>query len=119
MLRVFLTQQRLLCRYLPVYTEAIIKDAYASIGLWVIEFIAFILEYSRLAQHGKAMGKAFGDEELPVVLLCQLHGYMLTVCRRAFADIHRHIEHSAPNAAHQLALCEWRALKVQAAHHSV
>ena len=52
-------------------------------------------------------------------VLCQFYSYVLAVCRRPFAYVYSHIEHSTFYAAHQFALREWRTLKVQTAHYSI
>ena len=46
------------------------------------------------------MSKPFRDEKLAMILLCQLHGYMLTVCRTSFPDINGHVENSSLDTTH-------------------
>lgn len=58
----------------------------------MIEFIAFILEHGCFAEYSKAVGKAFGDEELAVVFFGQFHGYVLTVSWGAFSDVNGNIQ---------------------------
>ena len=117
--RVLLAQNGVVGRYAPVDAQAAVKDADPAVGLGVIEVVALVLEHGRLAQHGKAVGEALRDEELAVVVLRQLHGHVLAVGRASLADVHRHVEHRAAHAAHQLALGVGRTLEVQAAHHAI
>ena len=85
----------------------------------MIELITLILEHGCFAQYGKAVGKAFGNKELAMIVLSQFHSHMLAVGWTTFANIDSHIKDCAFDAAHQFALCEWRALKVQAAHYTI
>ena len=48
MLQVLLTEYRLFHRYAPIDTKGFIFDIDATIGLWVIEFVALVLEDSGL-----------------------------------------------------------------------
>ena len=48
MLSIFLREICMLCRNLPVNTEAVIEDADAAICLWMIEVVALVLEDSSL-----------------------------------------------------------------------
>jgi hypothetical protein len=61
------------------------------------------------------VGEAFGDQQLLAVLGRQLGPDPLAIGRRAFADIHRHIEDRAHHAAQQLVLSVRRLLVVKAA----
>ena len=65
------------------------------------------------------MGKALRNEELDMIVFCQFYSHMLTVSRRAFADIYCYIEDSTFYAAYQLALSIWWALEVQASHYAI
>ena len=65
------------------------------------------------------MGKTLRDEELAMIILSQLHSHMLAVGRRALANIHGYIQYPTLHTSHQLALGEWRALEVQAPHHTI
>lgn len=119
MFRVLLAQYRVPGRYPPVDTQAFVEYADAPVRLGMVELVALVLEHRRLAQHGESVGEPFRDEELPVVVLRQLHGHVPSVGRRAFPDVHGHVEHLALDAPHQLGLRERRPLEVQAAHHAV
>ena len=44
MLRIFFGEIGMFCWYLPIDTEAIIKDRDTSIDLWMIEVITLVLE---------------------------------------------------------------------------
>ena len=48
MLQIFLAEYRLLHRYSPVNAQGFVLDVDAAIGLWVIEFVALVLEDSGL-----------------------------------------------------------------------
>ena len=119
MLRVLLREDGFVGRYRPVNAKALDEDRDASIGFGMIEIVAFILEHSGLAQHGKAMSEAFRDEELTVVVFGQLHSHMLAIGRRAFAYVDSDVEHGTLHATHQLALGEGRTLKVKTTHHAI
>ena len=119
MFRVLFAKYRMVCRYAPVDAKAVVEDADAPVRFGMVELIALVLEHRRLAQHGETVGEALRDEELPVVVLRQLHGHVPAVSRAALADVHRHVEHGTLDASHQLGLRERRTLEVQAAHHAV
>ena len=63
MLSVLIREVGFLCRDSPINAKAVIKDADASICLWVIELIALILEDCCFREDGKSVGEAFGDKE--------------------------------------------------------
>ena len=65
------------------------------------------------------MSKALWDEELAMIIFCQLYSYMLTISWRALADIYCYIEDSTFYAAYQLALGIWWVLEVQTSHHAI
>ena len=69
------------CRYLPINTKAIIKDRNTSICLWMIEVITLVLEDGSLGEDSEAMGKALWNEELDMIVFCQLYCNMLTISR--------------------------------------
>lgn len=104
---------------MPVYAEALVEDADASVGLWGIEVVAFVLEDGGLAEDGKAVGKASGDEELEVVVFGELYGYMLAVGGAAFADVHCNIEDGSLDAPDELALGEGWSLEVEPSHNAI
>ena len=64
MFGVLLGEKGVGCRNAPVDAQRVIHDADATICLRVIELVTLVLEHCRLTQHGKAVGEAFGDEEL-------------------------------------------------------
>ena len=105
--------------YLPIYAETIIQDGDAAICLWVIEVIALVLEDCGLAEDSKAMGKASWDEELEMIVFCQLYCHMLSISRGAFTNIYGYIKDSAFYAADQLALSVRWTLEMQASHHAI
>lgn len=64
MLGIFLAEQGFISRYLPVDAEGGVKNADAAICLWMIEFVALILEDCCLTKHSKAVSEATGNKEL-------------------------------------------------------
>ena len=65
------------------------------------------------------MGKALWDEELAMIVFCQLYCHMLAISWRTLADIYCDIKNSAFYATNQFALSIWWALEVQASHHAI
>ena len=68
----------------PVDSQALVENAYAAVGFGMVELVTFVLEDGALAQHCEAVRKAFGDEELPVVVFRELHRDALSVSGAAF-----------------------------------
>ena len=68
----------------PVDAETLVEDADASVGFGMVELVTFVLEDGALAQYCEAVRKAFGDEELPVIVFRQLHRDALSVSGAAF-----------------------------------
>ena len=116
---VFVAQESLVGWYSPVDAEGFVQDADASVGLWGVEVVAFVLEDCCLAEDGKAVGEAFGHEELAVVVFGEFDRYVLAVGWAAFANVNRHIEDFAFDAPDEFALGVGRPLEVEPAHHSV
>ena len=54
----------MLCWNTPINAKRVIKDADATISLWMVKLIALVLEHGCIGENGKAVSKAFGDEEL-------------------------------------------------------
>ena len=65
------------------------------------------------------MGKALRDEELNMIVFCQLYCHMLAIGWLTFSDIYCDIKYSTFYAAYQLALCIRWALEVQASHYTI
>ena len=65
------------------------------------------------------MSKALWDEELDMIVFCQLHCHMLTISRRSFTNIYCYIKYSTFYATYQLTLSIRRALEVQTSHHAI
>ena len=63
------------------------------------------------------MCEAPGDEKLPLVLVGELHGHVPAERRRAWPQVHGHVEHTPLDHAHELGLCVFAALEVHAAHY--
>ena len=49
---------------MPVDVQIRVVPGYGTFGLGMIELIALVLEDGLMAQYCKAVGEAFGDEEL-------------------------------------------------------
>lgn len=101
----------------PVDAQRCVEDGDAAVGLRGVVVVALVLEHGHIAQHGKAVGETAGHEELAMVVLCELHGHMLTVGGRAAADVDSHVEHGTAHAAHEFGLGERGQLEMQTAHH--
>lgn len=91
-------------RNLPINTEAIIKDGDTSIGFRMIEVITLVLEDGGLGEDGEAVGKTLRNEELTMIVLCQLYRYMLAIGWRSLTNIYSYIKYSTLYAAYKLAL---------------
>ncbi len=72
MLCIFLAEESLGCRYIPINAKTIVKDRDTSICFGMVELVTLILEYGSLAQYCKAMSKATRDEELAMDSRCYL-----------------------------------------------
>ena len=84
----------------------------------MVEFVALLLEHSHVRKHSESLGESPWHEELQMVVLCQFHSHMLSVCRGAFADVNSDVEYRAVDAAHELGLGERRTLEMQSAHYA-
>ena len=58
------------------------------------------------------MRKTLRNKELAMIILCQFHRHMLTVCRRTLSDIHGNIQHPTLHASHHKNSC-YRHFKVE------
>ena len=65
------------------------------------------------------MGKSLWDEELDMIIFCQLYCHMLAISWRSLADVYGDIEDSTLYAAYQLALGIRWTLEVQTSHHAI
>ena len=101
---------------LPVDAEGFVGDREAAVSLGGVVVVALVLEHGHVAQNGEAVGEPARHEELSVVILREFDGDMPTICRGTLADVDGHVENTAADAAHELGLCVWRTLEVQAAH---
>ena len=119
MLRIFLRKVGMIGRNLPINTEAIIKDGDTSIGFRMIEVITLVLEDGGLGEDGEAVGKTLRNEELTMIVLCQLYRYMLAIGWRSLTNIYCYIKYSTLYAAYQLALSIRWAQEVQASHYAI
>lgn len=107
------------CRDSPVNSQCLILDVDSTIGLGMVELIAFILKDSCFGKYGEAMGKTARDEKLSMVLFRQFHGYVLSECWRTVAYIYRHIQYCSLNAPYQLALGVRHTLIVKTTHYAI
>ena len=119
MARILFRQDGLVGRNAPVDAQRIVENTDAPIGLRMVELVTLILEHGRGRQHGKAVGKTLGDEELAVVVLSEFHGNMLSVGGTALADVDGNVEYSTADAAHEFALSERRTLEVESSHDTI
>lgn len=105
--------------YVPVDAETVVEDADATVGLGMVELIALVLEDGGVAEDGKAVGEALGDEELAVVVLGQLYGDMLAEGGTATTYVDSDVEDGTADAADELGLGEGGPLEVEAPHNAV
>lgn len=97
---VFVAQDPQFFGYLPIDRQIRVAQQQSAICLGVIEVIAFIGKDRLIAQHRETMCKTTGNEELPFVLLAQLHAVPLSESGAVLSQIDRHIQHPAYRAAH-------------------
>lgn len=83
-LKVLVRQYGLVGGDSPVDSQTLVEDADAPVGFGMVELVTFVLEDGALAQYSEAVRKAFGDEELPVVVFAQLDCYVPAECGAAF-----------------------------------
>ena len=119
MVFVLLRQYRPVGGDAPVDGEVGVVPGDGSLGLRGVEAVALVLEDHLVAQHAEPVGEAPGDEELAVVVPGEFDRHMLSEGRRAFPDVHSHVQHGALYNAHELRLSVWRLLEMQAAYHPV
>jgi len=60
-----------------------------------------------------------GYEQLPTIVVTELHGDMLSECRRPNPYVNSHVEDAAVGATYKLGLCERWALKVQSTNDTM
>ena len=60
----------------------------------MIEVITLVLEDGSLGEDSETMGKALWNEELAMIVFCQLYCHMLAISRGALANIYCYIEYS-------------------------
>ena len=85
----------------------------------MVELVALVLEDGVVAENGKAVGEALGDEELAVVVLCQLYCDMPAEGGTAATYVDSDVEDGTADTADELGLCEGGTLEVQAPHDAV
>ena len=83
------------------------------------ELIAFVLEKRFFGKDGKTVGKAFGNEKLPVVLSGKLDCTVLQVGWRIAPEVNGNVKNLAEDASYNLALGVWRALEMETADNTV
>ena len=118
MLCILLTKDSFVCNT-PVYSKTVIYYRYSTICVWMIELTELVLEYCRFTQNGKTMCEATGYEELAMIILSQLHCYMLAVSGATFTDVHSNVKHSTFDTTNQFALGKWWTLEMQPTHHTI
>ena len=119
MTQVFSAEDGLLDGDAPVDAQLFVHELDASIGLGVVVVVALVLENGNIAEHGKAMSKTAGDEDLTMVVARELDGDMLTKGGGTTADVDNDIKNSTLNTTHELALRVGHALIVEATNDAV
>ena len=79
MTTVFLAANGGVERYTPIDTKSGIVKTDAPFRFRMIELVALILEDSSGRQHGKPMGKSFGNEQLSMIVCREFDDYVLTI----------------------------------------
>ena len=103
----------------PVDTQAIVQNRDTPIGLWMVEFVAFVLKYSSFGKNDEPMSETAWNEKLSVIVFGQFYGYMFAIGQRALANVYSHVKYSAFYAAYQFALGKWWVLEVKSTHYTV
>ena len=116
---VFFRKKDFCCRDTPVDAEVWVIPCDGPFALRCVIIIAFILEHSFFREHGESVCKAFRHEELAVVVFCKFDCYVLSVGRRAFADVDRHVKDTAFDDAYEFCLGVRRLLEMEAADDAI
>lgn len=119
MTQVFSAEDGLLNGDAPVDAQLFVHELDASIGLGVVVVVALVLENGNIAEHGKAMSKTAGDEDLTMVVARELDGDMLTKGGGTTADVDNDIKNSTLNTTHELALRVGHTLIVEATDDTI
>ena len=118
-LRVLFTQKRFKAiTHRPLDANRGVVPHQATFILRVVKARALVHERRRLAEHNKAVGKAFGNVELLLVLGRERDALPLAERRASLAQVHRHVKDFAIDHAHELSL-RVLFLEVQAAEHTL
>ena len=94
MVFVFFGQKYLVGRYAPIDIKVRVIPCDSTLTLGGVEFVTLVLEDCLFAENGESMSEPLPHEELEMIFLRQLYGYMLTVGRRTFSDINGYIAYS-------------------------
>ena len=116
---VFLRQNDVFYRKLPVNGKCRIVPGYSAFAFGYVILVAFVLKNDFRAHHHKSVSKTTRNEHLTFVLIAEYGCYILSESGRTFANIDRYIEHTALNHTHQLGLCVRRFLEMKSPQHSV
>ena len=103
----------------PVDAQRRVVPCNGALRFGGVGVVALVLERRFVAQHGKAVRKAPRDEELTLVVFRQLHRHVAAERGGAAADIHRDVEHAAPDHADQFRLGVPPFLEMEAPQHAV
>ena len=103
----------------PVDAEVRVVPGDRALRLRGVEAVALVLEDHLFAQNAEPVGEAPRDEELAVVVPGEFDRHVPPEGRRAFADVHSHVQHGAPDDSHELRLSVWRLLEMQPPDDSV
>ena len=77
MVPVFFGKDYFVGRQLPVDSQVGVVPGNGSLAVGIVKIVTFILKHSLFAQYGKSVGKALGDEELPMAFGREAHGDIL------------------------------------------
>ena len=109
---VFLAENHLLSRDLPIDMQCRVGEKNTAIRFWVIEVVAFVGKHRAFAQHRKTMCKTTRDIELTMTFGIKFYREVLPVGGATLAQVHRYIQNAPFSTTNQLGLGIWRTLEM-------
>ena len=103
----------------PFYAKRGVVEAHAAIDFAAVEVVALVAEERVVLKDDEAVGEAARNVELAAILGGESGGDMFAECRRAFADIDRHIPDCPANHANELGLRVGGRLPMEAANDAL
>ena len=103
----------------PVDAEVRVIPEDCAFALRCVIVVAFVLEHSFFREYGESVCEAFRNEKLTVIVFSEFNRDMLSVGRRAFADVNCNIENATFNHTDKFSLSVRRLLKMQTSDHAV